>query len=53
LNEKVNQLSAFLIQNGVGSGDIVALSIVRSVEMLIALLAILKAVAAYLPLDPE
>lgn len=53
LNEKVNQLSAFLIQNGIGSGDIVALSIVRSVEMLISLLAILKAGAVYLPLDPE
>jgi amino acid adenylation domain-containing protein len=53
LNEKVNQLSAFLIKNGIGSGDIVALSIVRSVEMLISLLAILKAGAVYLPLDPE
>ncbi len=53
LSKKVNQLSAFLIQNGIGSGDIVALSIVRSVEMLISLLAIMKAGAAYLPLDPE
>src|SRR6202012_1867994 len=30
LNEKVNQLAAFLRENGIGSGDIVALSIVRS-----------------------
>jgi len=53
LDEKVNQLTAFLIKNDIGSGDIVALSVVRSVEMLISLLAILKAGAAYLPLDPE
>ena len=53
LDEKVNQLAGFLIQNGIESGDIVAISIVRSVEMLISLLAILKAGATYLPLDPE
>ncbi|RZL44230.1 MAG: amino acid adenylation domain-containing protein, partial [Pedobacter sp.] len=53
LSDKVNQLANFLSKKGVCSGDIVALSIERSMEMLISLLAILKTGAAYLPLDPE
>ncbi len=53
LDQKVAQLSAYLLECGIKKGDIVALSIDRSVEMLVSLLAVLRAGAVYLPLDPE
>lgn len=44
---------AYLLQTaGVNIGDIVGLCLNRSIEMVIALLGILKSGAAYLPLDP-
>ncbi|MFD0751104.1 amino acid adenylation domain-containing protein [Mucilaginibacter calamicampi] len=52
LNQKANQLCSFLIEKGIGRQDIVGLLADRSIEMVISLLAILKAGAAYLPLDP-
>lgn len=53
LNEKSNQLAHWLISKGIGPEEFVALSLPRSIDMVIGLLAILKAGAAYLPLDPE
>ena len=53
LNGRANQLGRYLAGRGVGPEDIVGLAMPRSVEMMIALLGILKAGAAYLPLDPE
>jgi amino acid adenylation domain-containing protein len=52
LDGKVEQLASFFINKGIETGDIVALSVDRSMEMLISLLAVLKAGATYLPLDP-
>jgi len=52
LNQKVNQLSAYLVKKGIGKQDIVALLVDRSIEMVVSLLAILKTGATYLPLDP-
>ncbi|MBK7992404.1 MAG: AMP-binding protein [Blastocatellia bacterium] len=49
LNEKANQLAHFLRKLGVTSNSRVGLLIERSSEMMIALLAILKAGAAYVP----
>jgi amino acid adenylation domain-containing protein len=49
---KTNQLAALLVKKGIVSGDIIGLSADRSIEMLICLLAILKAGATYIPLDP-
>ena len=46
-------LAAYLHQSGIRRGDLVAVCVERSVEMLVALLAIWKAGAAYLPLDPH
>ena len=52
LNKRVNQLAHYLVEQGVKPDDIVGLCMQRSLEMMIGLLAILKAGAAYLPLDP-
>jgi len=46
-------LAAYLRQSGIRRGDLVAVCVERSVEMLVALLAIWKAGAAYVPLDPH
>ncbi len=51
LNAKANQLAHFLQQNGVQPDDLVALYLERSLEMVIAILAVLKAGGAYLPID--
>lgn len=50
-NDKANQLAHFLIKSGVGANDIVAVSLDRSLEMMVCIYGILKAGAAYLPLD--
>ncbi len=53
LEARANQLARRLLRGGVGAGDVVALCTDRSVEMVIGLLGILKAGAAYLPLNFE
>ncbi|HEY0331103.1 MAG TPA: amino acid adenylation domain-containing protein [Rhodopseudomonas sp.] len=52
VNRKANQLAARLVEAGVTEGDIVAVLLERSPEMVVAILAVLKAGAAYLPIDP-
>ncbi len=53
LNERANRLAHLLISLGTGPEDLVALALPRSMEMVVGLLGILKAGAAYLPLDPD
>ena len=53
LNDKVNQLAHLLRAKGVRPGDIVALMVERSFAMIIGILGIVKAGAAYLPVAPE
>lgn len=53
LNSKANALSNFLTGNIPESGQIVGLHMGRSVEMVIAILGVLRSGHAYLPLDPE
>jgi amino acid adenylation domain-containing protein len=53
LNERANQLARHLKKFGVGADVLVAISLERSVELVIGLLAILKAGGAYVPLDPS
>ncbi|HTO75944.1 MAG TPA: amino acid adenylation domain-containing protein, partial [Thermoanaerobaculia bacterium] len=52
LNERANRLAWHLIERGVGPETLVGLCVERSPEMVVGLLGILKAGAAYLPLDP-
>lgn len=53
LNKKANQLAHYLNAQGVGPEALVGICVERSLEMIIAVLGILKAGAAYLPIDPE
>ncbi|MCD4737527.1 MAG: amino acid adenylation domain-containing protein, partial [Bacteroidales bacterium] len=53
LDEKANKLANYFIEFNVGPDIFVGICIDRSLEMLIGLLGILKAGAAYLPMDPE
>ena len=53
LNEKANKLAHHLISLGVKPDSIVGLCVERSVEMLVAIVAIWKAGGAYLPIDPN
>lgn len=53
LNKKANQLAHFLkLKHEVSVGDIVAIRFNRTLESIVSILAILKAGAAFLPLDP-
>jgi amino acid adenylation domain-containing protein len=52
LNRRANQLAHALQARGAGPDTPVAICVERSAEMIVGLLAILKAGAAYLPLDP-
>ena len=47
-----DRLAAWLIENGAGPGALVGIYMERSVEMLVSVLGVLKAGAAYVPLDP-
>ena len=53
LNRRANRLAHELIADGVGPDVLVGVYAVRSLEMVIALLGILKASGAYVPIDPE
>lgn len=53
LNERANAVAARLANMGVGAETIVGLCAGRSVDLVVALLGILKTGAAYLPLDPD
>ncbi|HXB21453.1 MAG TPA: amino acid adenylation domain-containing protein, partial [Candidatus Solibacter sp.] len=53
LNERSNRMAHYFISQGAGPESLVGIALERSFEMVVALLATLKAGAAYLPLDPE
>ena len=52
LNARANQLARFLKRFGVGPDSLVGLCVERSLEMIVGILGILKARAAYVPMDP-
>ncbi|MGJ5138766.1 non-ribosomal peptide synthase/polyketide synthase [Bradyrhizobium oligotrophicum] len=53
LNARANRLGHRLREHGVGPDVVVGLALERGVTMMVALLAVLKAGGAYLPLDPD
>jgi amino acid adenylation domain-containing protein len=53
LDERAEALAHRLIARGIGPEDIVAIAVPRSAAMVAAVLGVLKAGAAYLPLDPD
>ncbi|MFD8571473.1 amino acid adenylation domain-containing protein [Streptomyces sp. NPDC059639] len=53
LDARANQLARHLHTLGATPGALVAVCVPRSVELIVTLLAVLKAGAAYLPLDPD
>ncbi|WNG57420.1 amino acid adenylation domain-containing protein [Archangium gephyra] len=52
LDTRANQLAHLLASKGVRSGDLVGICVERSAGLVLGLLGILKAGAAYVPLDP-
>ncbi|WP_128896679.1 amino acid adenylation domain-containing protein [Longirhabdus pacifica] len=52
LNEQANQLAHYLLSFDLGPHKMVALYVHRSIDMIVAIMGILKAGAAYVPIDP-
>ncbi|MCS0606518.1 AMP-binding protein, partial [Streptomyces sp. LP11] len=50
--ERVNRLARLLVRRGVGPESVVAVALPRSLNLLVALHAVVRAGGAYLPLDP-
>ena len=53
LNDRANQLAAYLREKGVKPNDLVGICLDRGIAIVVAMLAILKAGATYVPLAPE
>ena len=53
LNARMNRLAHRLVELGAGPETLVAVCLTPSVDLLVALYAVLKAGAAYVPIDPE
>ena len=52
LDARANRLARLLVSRGAGPGRVVAVAMERSAGVIVAILAVLKAGAAYLPVDP-
>ncbi|KAJ3268000.1 hypothetical protein HDV01_003609 [Terramyces sp. JEL0728] len=53
LNKKATNLASALLEKGIGKNDIVAILTLRSIEMIVAIMAVLKTGAAYAPIDAD
>ena len=52
LNEKSNQLAYYLRKKGIKPNDIIGIMLPRSLELLCAIIGVLKSGACYIPIDP-
>jgi non-ribosomal peptide synthetase component F len=52
LNARANRLARYLVSLGAGPERFVMIAMLRSAEMIVAVLAVLKSGAAYVPVDP-
>ena len=52
LNSKANKLANYLRNNGIKPNDIIGIMLPRSLELIIAILGVLKSGACYTPIDP-
>lgn len=53
LDSRANRLAQYLRTRGIAPGNVIGINLERSPNLLVAILGILKAGAAYLPLDPS
>ncbi|MGY0056185.1 amino acid adenylation domain-containing protein [Streptomyces sp. LZ34] len=53
LNARANRLARYLIGRGAGPERLVGVALPRSVHLVVALLAVMKSGAGYVPVDPE
>ncbi|MEV6584147.1 condensation domain-containing protein, partial [Streptomyces sp. NPDC051582] len=53
LNARANRLARYLVARGAGPEKLVAVALPRSVDLMVALFAVLKSGAGYVPLDPD
>jgi amino acid adenylation domain-containing protein len=53
LDQRANRLARYLTARGVGTGHLVAFALPRSIDLVVAVLGILKTGAAFVPLDPS
>ncbi len=52
LNVRANRLARHLVASGVGAGELVGVWLERSLEMVVAVMAVVKSGGAFVPLDP-
>ncbi|MEV6328793.1 amino acid adenylation domain-containing protein [Streptomyces sp. NPDC051909] len=53
LDRRSNRFARLLLRRGIGRGDLVAVQLDRCLELPVVLLGVMKAGAAYLPVDPQ
>src|SRR3978361_208283 len=53
LDSRSNQVAAYFIDHNIKKNDVVAVAMDRSISLVICLLGLMKARAAYLPIDPH